>query len=84
MPQKAVQELQGAKTVLVVGEGNTVEQRTVTVDGRTPEHFLISDGVKPGERVIVEGLQKARPGLPVKPETQPLTEEPAKAPAPKR
>jgi membrane fusion protein (multidrug efflux system) len=84
VPQKAVQELQGAKTVLVVGAGDTVEQRTVTVDGRTPEHFVIGEGVKPGERVIVEGLQKARPGLPVKPETQPLTVEPAGAPGPKR
>jgi membrane fusion protein, multidrug efflux system len=79
-----VQELQGAKTVLVVGAGDTVEQRTVTVDGRTPEHFVIGEGVKPGERVIVEGLQKARPGLPVKPETQPLKVEPAGAPGPKR
>lgn len=79
-----MQELQGAKTVLVVGAGDTVEQRTVTVDGRTPEHFVIGEGVKPGERVIVEGLQKARPGLPVKPETQPLTVEPAGAPGPKR
>jgi len=68
VPQVAVQELQGAKTVLVVGEGDKVVQRTVTLREPYQDFYIITAGLKPGERVIVEGLQKARPGMQVKPE----------------
>jgi len=68
VPQVAVQELQGAKTVLVIGEGDKVVQRTVTLREPYQDFYIITAGLKPGERVIVEGLQKARPGMQVKPE----------------
>jgi RND family efflux transporter MFP subunit len=68
VPQVAVQELQGAKTVLVVGEGDKVVQRTVTLREPYQDFYIVTAGLKPGERVIVEGLQKARPGMQVKPE----------------
>ena len=68
VPQIAVQELQGAKTVLVVGDGDKVAQRTVTLGDTYKDYYLISNGLKPGERVIVEGIQKARPGMQVKAE----------------
>src|SRR5215475_3012393 len=68
VPQVAVQDLQGAKTVLVVGEGDKVALRTVTLREPYDQFYIVSSGLKPGERVIVEGLQKARPGIQVKPE----------------
>ena len=95
VPQVAVQELQGAKTVLVVGEGDKVVQRTVTLREPYQDFYIVTAGLKPGERVIVEGLQKARPGMQVKPELKaagdgkpapaqsPATPPPAPAPASK-
>ncbi len=68
VPQVAVQELQGAKTVLVVGEGDKVALRTVTLREAFQQFYIVTSGLKPGERVIVEGIQKARPGLQVKAE----------------
>jgi len=68
VPQLAVQDLQGAKTVLVVGEGDKVALRTVTLREAYQEFYIVTAGLKPGERVIVEGIQKARPGMQVKPE----------------
>jgi membrane fusion protein (multidrug efflux system) len=74
VPQIAVQELQGAKTVLVVGEGDKVVLRTVTVREPYQQFYIVSAGLKPGERVIVEGIQKARPGMQVKPELRAATD----------
>src|SRR5262249_10474943 len=68
VPQVAVQELQGAKTVLVVGEGSKVALRTVSVREPYQQFYIVATGLKPGERVIVEGIQKARPGSQVKAE----------------
>ena len=69
VPQRAVQELQGAKTVLVVDAQNRVSVRTIRVGDRSDNNFIVLEGLNPGERVIVEGLQKARPGGEVKPTT---------------
>jgi len=52
---------------LVVNGENKVEQRTLKTAGTVGDRWLVSDGVKPGERVIVEGGQKVRPGAPVRP-----------------
>ena len=84
VPQVAVQDLQGAKTVLVVGEGDKVALRTVTVREPYQQFYIVSSGLKPGERVIVEGLQKARPGMQVKPELKAAVDAkpaPAQSPA---
>jgi membrane fusion protein, multidrug efflux system len=62
VPQRAVMEVQGLQSVLVVGADNTVVQRTITPAESVGEDLIVTAGVKPGERVIVEGLQKARPG----------------------
>jgi membrane fusion protein (multidrug efflux system) len=72
VPQVAVQELQGAKNVLVVGEGDKVALRTVTVREPYQQFYIVTAGLKAGERVIIEGIQKARPGMQVKPELKPL------------
>src|SRR5262245_34161990 len=85
VPQVAVQELQGAKTVLVVGDGGKVALRTLTIREPFEKFSIVSDGVKPGDRVIVEGIQKARPGMQVKAELKPLSDgkpEPGPAPSP--
>ena len=68
VPQKAVVELQGARSVMVVGPEDKVVQRTVTMGDRIGELWIATEGLQPGERVIVEGLQKARPGTVVKPQ----------------
>jgi RND family efflux transporter MFP subunit len=67
VPQRAVNELQGTYQVAVVGEGNKVSIRSVKVGERSGENWIIQEGVKPGEMVIVEGLQKVRDGSVVKP-----------------
>ncbi len=68
VPQKAVQELQGLQSVLTVGPDNTVLARSVVTGDRVDERWIIQQGLKPGDRVIVEGMQKARPGSPVDPQ----------------
>jgi membrane fusion protein (multidrug efflux system) len=83
VPQLAVQEEQGSKTVLVVGDGDKVALRSVTLDERIGDLYIVTAGLKRGERVIVEGLQKARPGMQVKPELKPSTPAPAAPPAAK-
>ena len=70
VPQKAVNELQGMYQIAVVGEGNKVSIRSVKVGDRSGENWIIQDGIKPGEMVIVEGLQKVRDGSVVKPKQQ--------------
>ncbi len=67
VPQRAVSELQGGYQVAVVGADNKVSIKTVTVGDRTGSDWVISEGLKPGEKVIAEGVQKARPGALVNP-----------------
>jgi multidrug efflux pump subunit AcrA (membrane-fusion protein) len=66
VPQKAITELQGMYQVAVVGSDDKVSIRTVQVGERTGPMWIIEQGVKPGERVVVEGVQKVRDGMPVK------------------
>jgi membrane fusion protein (multidrug efflux system) len=68
VPARAVQEQQGISTVLVVNEGNRVEARPVHVMDRSGDLWAVTEGLKPGERVVVEGLTKATPGSLVRPE----------------
>jgi membrane fusion protein (multidrug efflux system) len=74
VPQKAVTELQGSYQVAVVGNDNKVSLRTVKVGERSGAMWIIDEGLKPGERVVAEGTQKARDGMQVNPT-------PASAPA---
>ena len=69
VPQRAIQEMQGAKTVMVVDASNKVAVRTVTVGEKSDDYIVILEGLNPGERVIVEGMQKVRPGSEVNPTT---------------
>lgn len=67
VPQRAVTEIQGKYLVAVVGEGNKVEIRPVSPGDRVGSDWIISEGLKPGEKIVVEGTQKARPGAVVNP-----------------
>jgi membrane fusion protein (multidrug efflux system) len=63
VPQRAVSELQGGYQVAVVGADNKVDVRTVTVGDRVDHRWIIADGLKAGDRVVVEGVQRMRNGV---------------------
>ena len=69
VPQRAIQELQGAKTVMVVDDKNTVSVRSIRLGDKSDKDVVVLDGLNPGDRVIVEGMQKVRPGGQVNPST---------------
>jgi membrane fusion protein (multidrug efflux system) len=71
IPQRAVQELQGQYQVAVVGDDNKVAFRTVKTGARVASLWLISEGLKPGEKVVVEGLLKVKDGVVVSPKSAP-------------
>ena len=68
IPQRAIQELQGAKTVMVVDQENKVVVRTIKLGDKVDKEVVVLDGLTTGERVIVEGMQKVRPGSQVNPQ----------------
>jgi membrane fusion protein (multidrug efflux system) len=68
VPQRAVSELQGIYNVAVVGADDTIEIRMVTPAQRIASLWVIDAGLKAGDRIVVEGLQKVRPGMKVKTE----------------
>ncbi len=67
VPQRAVSELQGSYQVAAVDEANKINIRTVKVGDRVGSEWIIAEGLKPGERVVAEGVQKVRPGMQVNP-----------------
>jgi len=67
VPQRAVSELQGGYQVAALDDQNKVSIRSVQVGDRVGSEWVIADGLKPGDRVIAEGVQKARPGMQVNP-----------------
>ena len=81
VPQRAVTEVQGKFLVAVVGSDNAVELRPVTPAERVGSLWVIDKGLKPGERVVVEGVQKVKTGARVVP-TQAAAEGAAPPPTP--
>lgn len=67
VPQVAVQENQQGKFVLVVGDDNKVAARVVQLGRRLNAMWVVESGLETGEQVIIEGLQKVRPGVEVEP-----------------
>lgn len=65
IPQRAVSELQGSYQVAVVSPDNKIHLQPVQVGDRTRDLWVIKDGLHPGDRVVVEGLQKIREGVTV-------------------
>src|SRR5437870_8561962 len=81
VPQRAVTEVQGSYQVAVVGSDNKVEIRPVVVAERVGTEWIIDAGLKPGERVVAEGVQRVRQGMTVNPKPLKAAETEAK-PAP--
>lgn len=69
VPERAITELQGKSFVWIIDSDNKASQRSVQVGGQVGENVLISDGLKPGERIVLEGIQKVRDGATVQPMT---------------
>jgi membrane fusion protein (multidrug efflux system) len=67
IPQRAVTEMQGSYQVAVVSPENKVDIRPIKVGQRSGSLWIIDHGLKPGERVVVEGLQKVKAGMTVDP-----------------
>jgi len=80
VPQRAVLELQGTFTVLVVGEGNKVETRKVKPGPKVGNLWIMEEGLKPGDRVVLEGFQRLRDGMVVSPTAPAPAAPPAGAP----
>jgi RND family efflux transporter MFP subunit len=67
VPQRSVVEAQGSYSVVVVGSNNQASIRPVKTGERVGQMWVITDGIKPGEQVIAEGMQKAKEGAMVRP-----------------
>jgi len=65
VPQRAVQELQGQHQVWVLQDDGTVNLRNVRMGRRVDQSWVVEDGLTPGERVVVEGIQRLRAGIQV-------------------
>jgi len=66
VPQQAVLELQGLKSVYVVNAEDKAEARPIVATHRLGNEWVVDEGLKPGDRVVVEGIGKLRAGAPVK------------------
>jgi RND family efflux transporter MFP subunit len=66
---RAVGTDQSQKFVFAIGENNTVHYRSVKLGGSVEGKRIVRDGLKPGDQIIVNGLQRVRPGMQVAPET---------------
>jgi membrane fusion protein, multidrug efflux system len=81
VPQRAINELQGTYQVTVVTSTNTAHIQTVNVGAQIGSDWIINSGLEPGDRVVVEGIQKVREGAAVNPVPfapgQPLADPPA-------
>lgn len=75
VPARAVQDMQGAKTVFVIDGQNKASVRTITIGEQSDDNLIVLQGLNPGERVVVEGIQKVRPGSEVKPVSADQTSE---------
>lgn len=81
VPQRAVsRDERGNATVMVVGRGNRAEPRTLTTSRTAGDNWIVTGGLRPGDRVIVEGAMMLRPGMPVQPRPWNPNERPAPAP----
>jgi len=80
VPQAAIQESQGSASLFVVGPDETVQARTVKMGPRFGTLWVVEDGVKAGEHIVVKGLQQIRPGMRVEPTVEATPAAPAAPP----
>jgi len=69
VPARAVQDLQGTRQVAVVGADNKISMRSVQTGPTMGNLIVVNAGLKPGERIVVEGVQKVRDGITVNPQS---------------
>ncbi len=67
LPQRAIQDLQGKNYVWIIDAEGKAAQRDVLMGPRIGENWLVAQGLKRGDRVIVDGVQRLKPGVPVRP-----------------
>jgi membrane fusion protein (multidrug efflux system) len=67
VPRRAVQQSLDKQFVLVVGKGDTVQARDIETGTWSGDWWIVESGLQPGERIVVDGVQKAAPGRPVRP-----------------
>jgi membrane fusion protein (multidrug efflux system) len=89
VPQRAVTEMQGRYLVAAVGDDNKVGIRPVKVAEKVGSQWIIEEGLKPGDRIVAEGIQKVKEGLTVNPkpfveEAEKKQEAPSKPEAPQK
>jgi membrane fusion protein, multidrug efflux system len=83
VPQRAVSELQGSHQVGIVGSDNKVTIRVVKLGPTEGSSYVIDEGLKPGDRIIVEGLQRVKSGMTVAPKEASAAPDATSAPAEK-
>lgn len=67
VPQRCVMELQGQHSVYVVDDNNVVESRQIVTGQRINDYWLVSEGLNPGEKIVIDALQKVRSGQQISP-----------------
>ena len=75
IPQKCAKELQGQYSVFLVNAENKLEAKEVVLGERYGEFYIVKEGLKRGDKVILEGLQKARSDMEIVPEITEFTEQ---------
>jgi membrane fusion protein (multidrug efflux system) len=68
IPQKCAKELQGQFSVIFVNNENVLESKSVDVTDRIGEYYIIKEGLQNGDRIILEGIQRARSGMEIVPQ----------------
>jgi len=81
IPQRAIQDLQGTKRVAVIGAGDSVHMKNITVGQAAGSMIVVTGGLAAGDRVVVEGLQRVREGVVVRPQPAPPPTDTSAAPA---
>ena len=67
IPQRVVTELQGEYSVFVVNTENKIESRRIQISDKYNDYFIVKEGLKTGDHIVLEGLQKVRSGMVVIP-----------------
>jgi len=67
IPQRCVMEMQGLFSVLFVNDSNKVETRRIITSAKLDDYYLVKEGLKVGEKIVIDGLQKVRPGMVISP-----------------
>ncbi len=70
IPQKATYEIQNKVFVFVIDANNTVQSREISITGELPDLYVVASGIAPGEKILLEGVQKVKDGEQVRCEYQ--------------